>query len=123
MQHALAASNASSSDLWHARFGHAHLEHWPYLHNNQMVEGMPKLQQPSSSFCERCVMGKFHHFPFKKDGLVRATHILQLVHSDVCEVNVRSHRGAKYYVSFIDDYCKFTWIFLMKEKSEVFHWF
>jgi hypothetical protein len=26
----------------------------------------------------------------------------------------------KYYVSFIDDYSKFAWIFLLKNKSDVF---
>ena len=76
VQHALSMSNASSGDLWHARFGHAHHRALAYLQNNQMVDGMPKLQPPSSSFCEGCVMGKFHHLPFKKDGSVRATHIL-----------------------------------------------
>lgn len=31
--------------------------------------------------------------------------------------------GRKYYVSFIDDYSKFTWVYLLKFKSEVFHKF
>jgi hypothetical protein len=29
----------------------------------------------------------------------------------------------KYYVSFVDDFSKFTWIYLLKNKSEVFHVF
>ena len=31
--------------------------------------------------------------------------------------------GAKWFVSFIDDCTRVTWIFLMKDKSEVFHLF
>ena len=31
--------------------------------------------------------------------------------------------GAKRFVSFIDDCTRVTWIFLMKDKSEVFHLF
>jgi hypothetical protein len=31
--------------------------------------------------------------------------------------------GQKYYVSFIDDYSKFTWIYLLHAKSEVFKYF
>lgn len=28
--------------------------------------------------------------------------------------------GRKYYVSFVDDFSKFTWVYLLKKKSEVF---
>lgn len=28
--------------------------------------------------------------------------------------------GKKYYVSFNDDYSKFTWVYLIKHKSDVF---
>jgi len=36
---------------------------------------------------------------------------------------IRNILGAKWFVSFIDDCIQVTWIFLMKDKSEVFHLF
>jgi hypothetical protein len=48
---------------------------------------------------------------------------LQLVFSDVWGPAPESVGRYKYYVSFIDDFSKFTWIFLIKHKSEVFHKF
>jgi histone deacetylase 1/2 len=48
---------------------------------------------------------------------------LELVYSGVWGPAPSSVGGKKYYVSFIDDYSKFTWIYLLKYKSEVFHKF
>jgi histone deacetylase 1/2 len=45
------------------------------------------------------------------------------VYSDVWGHAPESVRGKKYYVSFIDDYNKFTWIYLLKHKYEVFEKF
>jgi transposase InsO family protein len=46
---------------------------------------------------------------------------LDLVHSDVCgPMLVPSSSGYLYYVTFIDDYSRTTWIFFMKTKDEVF---
>ena len=47
-----------------------------------------------------------------------------LVHSDVCEpMSVHSFNGYNYYVTFIDDYSRKTWIYFLKAKSEVFERF
>ena len=45
---------------------------------------------------------------------------LDLVFSDVWGPALESVGRKQYYVSFIDDYSKFTWIYLIKFKSEVF---
>ena len=40
-----------------------------------------------------------------------------------CYANFFSYNGFKYYVIFIDDFSRATWIYLMKNKSEVFFHF
>jgi hypothetical protein len=52
---------------------------------------------------------------------MREEGILQLVHSDVFgHVSVPSLGKSMYYVSFIDDFSRNTWIYLFRKKSEVF---
>ena len=48
-----------------------------------------------------------------------STQPLQLIFSDVWGAAPESVGRYKYYVSFIDDFSKFTWIYLLKFKSEV----
>ena len=47
--------------------------------------------------------------------------ILEIIHSDVCSpISSNSLSGYVYYVSFIDDFSRKTWIYYMKNKDEVF---
>jgi hypothetical protein len=48
---------------------------------------------------------------------------LELIHSDVWGPTPESVGRFKYYVSFVDEFSKFTWIYLIKHKSEVFQKF
>jgi len=46
--------------------------------------------------------------------------LLDLVHSDFCgPFKVRSHGGALYFVTFIDDYSRKGWVFSLKFKDQV----
>ena len=46
---------------------------------------------------------------------------LELIHSDVCgPMPSIALSGYEYYVTFIDDYLRKTWIYLFNNKSEVF---
>ena len=57
-------------------------------------------------------------FPF---GSKRAKQILELVHSDLFgPMKVPSLGKSVYYVSFIDDFSRNTWIYFLKKKSKVF---
>ena len=72
------------------------------------------------SFCEGCVEGKMQRKPFKPVGEIRSTRRLQCVHSDVCgSMPTESIGGAKYFVTFIDNYWQCCGVYFMQHKSEV----
>ena len=60
-----------------------------------------------------------HKLPFPKH-VMSSTSPLQLVHNDVWgPTPVTSVLGYKFYVNFVDDFTRFTWLFLLKHKYEV----
>ena len=47
--------------------------------------------------------------------------LLELVHSDVCgPMSVKKRGGFEYYVTFINDYSRYGYVYLMHRKSETF---
>ena len=58
--------------------------------------------------------------PFPTLGEIRSTRKLPLVRSDLCRpMQTQSTGGAKYFVTFIDDYTRCCALYFMKHKSEV----
>eukprot|EP00253_Pinus_taeda_P021636 PITA_21636 len=105
--------------LWHQRLGHIGEKGLRILHGKCMVEVMSN-SSLDFDFCENCVYGKQNRVSFPSSGK-RAKQILELVQSDVFgPVKVSSLGKSVYYVSFIDDFSRNTWIYFLKKKSEVF---
>ena len=59
-----------------------------------------------------------HQLPYNNSSHVTNSP-LELVHTDVWGPARTSVGGFKYYVSFLDDFSRFTWIYLIKRKSDV----
>jgi hypothetical protein len=72
--------------------------------------------------CDACACAKAHQLPYSISSS-RSFTPLELVFSDVWGRAIDSFGRKKYYVSFIDDYSKFTWIYLLCHKSEVSKYF
>ncbi|MCO5587128.1 hypothetical protein L7F22_041075 [Adiantum nelumboides] len=109
------------AELWHARFGHVGYDSLMTLQRHNMVHDFSLLEMPPRHVCEGCVLGKMHRFAFSQDGSVRATRKLQLVHNDVCgPMRTPSVENNLYFVTFIDDFSRFCWVYPLKAKSEVF---
>ncbi|GJZ10491.1 retrovirus-related pol polyprotein from transposon TNT 1-94 [Tanacetum coccineum] len=68
------------------------------------------------SFIVSCRVSLLPH-----SGLLRSVCVkLELVYSDVGQAPVLSLGGAKYFISFIDDYSRRCWVYPIKKKSDVF---
>ena len=73
--------------------------------------------------CESYLEGKMMKRPFNAKGY-KAKDLLELVHSDVCgPMSIQARGGYEYFITFIDDYSRFGYVYLMKRKSKVFEKF
>jgi hypothetical protein len=105
--------------LWHKRLGHIGEKGLRLLHGKGMVEGMSNCSL-DFDFCEHFLYGKQNRVRFPSSAM-RVEGILQLVHNDVFgPVSIPSLGKSVYYVSFIDDFSRNTWIYLLRKKSKVF---
>ncbi|XP_059072468.1 retrovirus-related Pol polyprotein from transposon TNT 1-94 [Cryptomeria japonica] len=78
---------------------------------------MPKLSQIHDNTCKGCAIGKNVKSPFHKSEN-RAKDKLELVHSDLCgPMSIASPSGFFYYVIFIDNFSRKTWIYFLKYKE------
>ena len=120
----VAQNQTSKADLWHQRLGHVHGNQLKQMAKKKLVNGMDYPLDAELSFCEGCIEGKMHRKSHKPVGEIRSTEVLQLVHTDVCgPMQTESIGGNRYFVTFIDDFSRYTAVYFMKRKSEVLNKF
>ena len=84
---------------------------------------MDKFDFESYKKCEPCLIAKMTKAPFTGQG-ERATKRLELIHSDVCGPMCTMARGGFYYfITFTDDFSRYGYVYLLKNKSESFEKF
>jgi transposase InsO family protein len=111
------AAGKPSSSLWHQRLGHPAS---PVVQRVLNLHKLPFAQESNKiGVCDACQKGKSHQLPYPRSTSA-STGVLDLIFSDVWGSAPNSVNRNKYYVSFIDDYSKFTWIYLLRKKSDVF---
>ncbi|KAG7311034.1 hypothetical protein JYU34_003892, partial [Plutella xylostella] len=119
---ALVSAQGIDHELWHKRLGHLNARSMKLMKNG-LVTGM---DYPNTTFnpCVACIEGKQTRLPFPKKSYSRSSVKLGLVHTDVCgPMQVPSFSGKRYFVTFIDDFSRKTFIYFMDRKSEVFEKF
>ncbi|GJZ81531.1 retrovirus-related pol polyprotein from transposon TNT 1-94 [Tanacetum coccineum] len=108
----------STFNLWHSRLGHINYR----FMKDMLKQGIISYNGEHKDKCEICVQAKMKRKPFPK--VDRQSEILELVHSDICELNGQLTRGGnRYFITFIDDCSRYTYVYLLKSKDQAFETF
>ncbi|PRQ56600.1 putative RNA-directed DNA polymerase [Rosa chinensis] len=101
--------------LWHRRLGHPSF--------GVMKKSMPSLFlgfSESRLHCETCALAKSHRTSYPS-SFHSSTMPFELIHSDVWGPSKHSTlSGMRYFVLFIDDFTRLSWVVLLKSKDSVF---
>ena len=99
---------------WHKAFGHVDT----FARNKSLYEDGEILLNFIKYNCQPCLLSKSVHHP-PESSLTRATKPLERIFSDLSKKTpIPSLGGSYYYITFIDDFLCFTWIYFLKEKSQ-----
>ncbi|PKU63244.1 Retrovirus-related Pol polyprotein from transposon TNT 1-94 [Dendrobium catenatum] len=106
-------------NLWHSRLGHPAAA----ILNRLSVNNNHIHNKSHNTMCTTCQLAKSKQLYFPT-SVTTTTKPFELVHSDVWgPSHTTSIQGYRYFVTFIDDYSRFCWVFPLTQKSEFFHVF
>ena len=63
---------------------------------------------------ETCEIGKKHRDSFSTGKSWRARKLLEIIHSYLCSVEIPTPGGSRYFITFIDDFSRKTWVYFLK---------
>ena len=112
-------------EVWHQRYGHLNIGSLKKLARKNLVDGFNVTDiNEELDLCEPCINGKIHRSPFPRVGRRRAVKPLELIHSDLCgKMNTKSLGQGEYFLTFTDDKTGYVWVYVLKQKNQVFKYF
>jgi hypothetical protein len=115
------AAIAVDMKTWHRRMNHPGMERLKRMVNFDIVNDfMVSDSKRASLDCDDCDISKLTRAPHTKPA-ERAKGVLECVFSDVHgPIQVQGKKGEHYWVTFIDDYSRFTMLYMLKTKDQVF---
>ena len=114
--YAVSEQSTSSLALWHSRLGHASISRVKKL----VFMGLLGSVSNKSFDCMACQFGKQTSLPFN-NSVSHALSSFDLIHSYVWGPSlISTPGGSRYFVIFVDDFSRYTLIYLFKNHSELY---
>ncbi|GJW82907.1 zinc finger, CCHC-type containing protein [Tanacetum coccineum] len=109
----IATSKLNDSILWHARLGHIYYKRMQDMSKDGFISAFDM----DTEKCKTCMLNKITKKPFQ--NIKRETGVLELIHSDLCDLHATPSLGNKeYFVTFIDDASRFCYVYLLHITDE-----
>ena len=106
--------------LWNFIFGHLNFGYLKLIHTKDMVKGLPLIEK-LETICEGYIFGKQHKESFPVGKSYREKAPLEIIHCGICgPMQTPSIGGNTYFLTFIDNLLRKTWIYFLKHKMT--HW-
>lgn len=107
--------------VWHSRLGHPSFDIVNrVVKKKELLVSSPAFHK--TTVCISCQLGKSKKLQFQCSSCISIAP-LELIHTDVWISPMASVSGFKYYVIFIDDFYRYSWIYHIHQKSEVLNKF
>jgi transposase InsO family protein len=107
--------------LWHQRLGPLNYHDLVSIANKEFIKDLPKIAKTSKGVCGPCQLGKQTRAAHKKNLGILTSRNLELLHMDLMgPTRTASLGGRKYILVIVDDFSRYTWVLLLREKSDAF---
>lgn len=115
----LVTSAGECVHAWHRRFGQRDCDAVMKLKN--LVQGVDVKGCNCKEICEACIQGKMQRKPFPEASESTTSEVMELVHTDICgPMRAKTIGGRRYFLTFVDDYSKYTVVYILRKKSDAF---
>ncbi|KAK8954718.1 hypothetical protein KSP39_PZI002864 [Platanthera zijinensis] len=113
-----------SAAIWHERLGHVRMDKLKAMTVRSLVGGLPNLLSfKDGHSCTECQLGEADRFKVDK-AQTSCKRPLEIIHGRLLGPTVTaSLGGSRYMLLLVDDYTRYTWVYFMKEKSNMFRLF
>jgi hypothetical protein len=109
---------------WHRMLGYLSFNLLCRLSSLALLRGLPLLKFESDHVCVSCRHGKMITASHSPINTVMTERPRQLLHMDIVGPSRVHFMNGKWYVLIIvDDYSRYSWVFFLKSKDEVFEHF